>query len=199
MWKILFLVVLVFTIAVAVFFLIKYYPSNKPDKINVDKTKSVSENNPPGKVLADTANNQVNHFFNQTKDSLQETSQNLISTVKDQAYNQAQNTVNAVFDKSSPKPNVEVNILGVSNPPPDSITVDFLKDSNLNLNLNKGIKYNMQFKNFPSNYCLYIADNKYQINDAEIIELQFNSNGTYPIRSNLCEVNNKNLGQVIVQ
>lgn len=200
MWKILSLMVLVFITAVAVFFWIKYYPLTKPDKINFE-SKSVREN-PPGKVLADTAKNQVNNFFNQTKDSLQENSQNLINTVKEQTYNQAQNTVNTVFDKSNPTTSsttVTVNILGVSNPPPDSITIDFSKDTNLKLNLKKGTKYHLQFKNIPSNYCLYIGDNKYKINDSELIELQFNSSGNYPIRLNLCEVSDKSLGEIVVQ
>lgn len=184
MWKALFLVILALIIAVAAFLV-------KPASENSEKK--------PGQVLADTAKDQINNFFDQTKDSLQETSQNLIDTVKDQTYNQAQNTVNTVFDKPDPTSLVTVNILGVSKVPPNSITIDFLNDTNLKLNLNKGIKYYLQFKNIPLNYCLYISDNKYQVSDNKLIELQFNSSGTYPIRLNSCEVNDKNLGELVVQ
>lgn len=94
---------------------------------------------------------------------------------------------------------VTVNILGVSKVPPDSIIIDFLNDTNLKLNLKKGTKYYLQFKNIPINYCLYIADNKYQVTDNKLVELQFNLSGTYPIRLNSCEVNDKNLGELVVQ
>ncbi len=198
MWKIFFLVVLGLIIIAAIFFWIKFYPSTNPSKIKVDK--SITDNNPP-EDLPETAKKQVNNFFDQTRNSLLQTSQNLINTVKDQAYNQAQNTVNTAFDKSNStaSSDVTVNILGVSKPPPGTFIIDFSKDTNLKLSLSKGTKYSLQFKYIPQNYCLYIGDNKYKINDTELVELQFNSGGTYPIRLNLCETNDKNLGEIVVQ
>lgn len=192
----LFLAILVLIIVVAAFFWIKYFPLGKDNKIDVDKPKLGIK--VPSKVLGDSVQSPINNFFNQTKDSLQETSQNVLNSVKDQVYNQTQNTVNTIFDKSNPTI-VTIKITEVSSPPPGSFTIDFLKDSNLKLNLNKGSKYYLQFKNIPSDYCLYIGDNKYQITSSKITEVQFNSNGTYPIRLNFCEVNDKNLGELVVQ
>lgn len=193
MWKILLLLGLVLIIS-ASFYWIKDSP--------LIKTNLTSKNQPPGKVLVAT----ISNLFNQTKQSLEKTSQNITNTVKEQAYNQAQNTVNTVFDKPNPTispstttDKVTVNILGVSNPPTGSFIIDFSKDSNLKLSLSKGVKYYLQFKNTPQNYCLYIADNKYEIIDSRIIELQFNLGGTYPIRLNSCEVNDKNIGELVVQ
>jgi len=192
MWKILFFVTLAVIVAGAIFFKIDYSPS-------VRHFKPINDINPPGKILGDTVQKPIDNFLNQTEDSLQKKSQNLIDAVGNQAYNQAQNTVNAIFDKSNSPPAVTVNILGASNAPPGSFVVDFLKDTNLKLSLNKGIRYYLQFQNTPSGYCLYIDNNKYQISNNETIELQFSSNGTYPIRLNSCEINDKNLGELVVQ
>ncbi len=202
MWKVIFLGLLALIIAIAIFFWVKYFPSTKADSIGFYKSKSVNDVKPSGNVLGvgdDPSKNQINNFFNKTKDSLQKNSQNTIKSVTDQVYNQVQNTVNTVFDKSSPQSSVTVNILGDSSPPADSIIIDFLKDTSLKLNLKKGDKYHLQFKNIPANYCIYISNNKYQISDTQLIELQFNSNGTFPIRLNLCEMNDKNLGEITVQ
>ena len=188
MWKIFFFIIITSIISIVIFLGIKFYPF-----------KFTNQDEISGAVLADTAESQINDFFDQTKDTLQETSQNLIETVKDQTYSQTQNTVDAIFNKSISDTTVAINILQDYNPPPGSFIIDFSKDSNLKLSLNKGVKYYLQFKNIPTNYCLYIIDNKYQIIDTKIVELQFNSSGTYPIRLNSCEVNDKNLGELVVQ
>lgn len=144
------------------------------------------------------------NFFDQTKDSLTQNSQKTIESVKTTVYNEAKTTLDNVFDKqtSEDKNGKEVNItvLGVTNQTADedSFVIDLAKDQNLNMKLSLNKKYYFKFKNIPTNYCIYINNLKHPISEGTL-EIQFTKTGNYPIKASSCEINDKNIGTLIVQ
>lgn len=147
----------------------------------------------------------ADNFLSKTKDSVEKNTQNTVETVKTIVYNEAKTTLDNVFNKptSTDQPvnnqTVNVTVLGVSssdnvNP---SYVIDLSKDSSLNLSLSINQKYYLKFQNIPQNYCIYINDKKYPLNDG-VIEIQFTQGGNFPIKANSCDLNDKNLGTLTV-
>lgn len=159
-----------------------------------------------GKVLGfekDTSTeDKQNNLLSQTKDSLETNTQKTVDDVKTNIYNSVKTTLDNVFDKQTEdeKDKVAVNILGVTETSSDdsSINIDLSKDTNLNLSLSVNKKYYLKFQNIPANYCIYINNNKYQLSD-KVIEIQFIQGGSYPIKTNSCDLNDKNIGNITVQ
>lgn len=151
-----------------------------------------------GKVLGFENNSPNNKpdLLDQTRDSFTKTAQGAVNTVKTTVYNEAKTTLDNVFNKptSNDQP-VNVSVLRVSstdniNP---SYTIDLSKDTNLNLSLSVNRKYYLKFQNIPINYCLYINNNKYPL-DSGVVEILLTQVGNFPIKTNSCNINDKNIG-----
>lgn len=142
-------------------------------------------------------------FLSGTKDSLEQKSKNTLNNIKEEIYDKAQQTLNTVFNKKPENDTtVKVSILHPSQAydlKKNSLFIDFSKDQNLNLNLSKNTKYYLQFKNVPSNFCLYIDTDKYKIGDGNFLQLEFKTAGSYPMKANLCDLNDKIIGNLIVE
>lgn len=140
-------------------------------------------------------------LFTQTENSLVKNTQKSIETARDVVYNNAKTTLDNVFDKQqSDNQEVSVNVLGVANNNANqpSYVIDLAKDSNLKMNLSLNTKYYLKFQNIPQNYCLYINNNKYPLTGG-IVEVQFEKGGSFPIRTNSCDLNDKSIGTLTVQ
>lgn len=158
-----------------------------------------------GKILGfseDTrTGGKTDNLIDKTKDSFEENSKKTIDTAKTNLYDSAKTALDNVFDKQDSSENkVQINIVtgeDVKNTNAE-YTIDLSKDTNLNLSLSVNKKYYLKFKNLPNNYCLYINGNKYALND-DVVEIQFTKGGSYPIKTNSCDLNDKNIGNITVQ
>ena len=124
----------------------------------------------------------------QTKDDLTET-----------LFVTAQNNLNSLFGKSVRGPEITVN--ATTSPPANSetITINFTQLNSAPVKIKKGIKYSLVFTNTPANHCIYILGTKYPIGDDKTLVLQINSSGNYPIKSNSCETEEKDVGNLSVE
>lgn len=144
------------------------------------------------------------NLLDQTKDSFTKNSEEAVNTVKTTVYNQAKTTLDNVFNKPISNDQTSqvasVTVLGVSsiNNVDPTYIVDLSKDTNLSLSLSVNQKYYLKFQNIPQNYCIYINNNKYPLNN-ELVEIQFTQGGNFPIKANSCDLNDKKIGTVTVQ
>lgn len=142
-------------------------------------------------------------LIDQSQSTLENKSQQLTGTLKDSVFNTAQSGLDTIFNKQ-PTNSTPVTVQ-VLDPSSTSITqqsitvVDLSKDNNLKLALPRSSKYDLQFQNTQSNQCLYINANKYPIENSKIIEIEFSSSGSYPIKVNSCDLNDKVIGEFDVQ
>lgn len=154
----------------------------------------------------DDIKNQGDEIVSQAKDSIQQRSQQAIngtvSDVKDSIFQQAQKDLNKIFGKQTDSPGgVSVQVIdssAVDRTQPLSV-VDISKDDSLKISLSKDSKYFLQFRNIPPNYCLYINQKKYPLENGKVVEVKFSASGSYPITANFCNLNDKNLGELEVR
>lgn len=161
----------------------------------------------PKNPIESGAENSGKNLLDQTKDSVAQNTQKTIESVKTTVYDQAKTTLDQVFDKQ-PSDNkddknskeVQVTVLGVNNQTVDEDTYvfDLTANQGFNMTLSLNKKYYFKFKNIPANYCIYINGSKYPITDSTL-EIQFTKVGNYSIKSNSCELNEKDLGTLTVQ
>jgi len=137
----------------------------------------------------------------QTGDSLIDKSGQTLGTFKDNLYQKTQAVVNNVFDKQPQKQEKIAVVLDVQNADPknERLILDVTQASTLKLNVNKNTKYYLEFKNLPSDQCLFIDNKKYEFGAGKIKEIQFNSSGKYPIKTSSCNVEDKEIGEFLVQ
>lgn len=76
--------------------------------------------------------------------------------------------------------------------------IDLLKDRGLKINMPKNTKYYFEFQNVPSDFCLYIAKQQYKIESTKIVALTLLESGTYPVSLDFCDLENKSIGNIIV-
>ncbi len=197
MFKIILIVAVLIILGIGIFLYVK------PKKTNLENPFFQSL----GKVLGFTkdtpSEDKPNNLLTQTKDSFERNTQKSIETAKEVAYNQVKTTLDNAFNKQSSNDKntneVIVNVLGVTNADnQQSYNIDFAKDQDLKLNLNVNNKYYLKFQNIPNNYCIYINNNKYPISNG-VVEIQFGKGGSYPIKANSCDLNEKNIGTLTVQ
>lgn len=200
MFRIVFVIIIFSILGLGLFFYFRS-PSKtdlaSPFIQNLGKVLGFSKSIPSPKEATD-------NLINRTKNSAQENAQKSIETVKSNVYNEAKTALDSVFNKQdnnkqANNPGVNVTVLGISssdNTKPSYI-IDLSKDSSLNLNLSVNQKYYLKFQNIPTNYCIYINDKKYPLNDG-LIAVEFTQGGNFPIKANSCDLNDKNLGTLTV-
>lgn len=202
-----FFIVLVLLILVIVG-LIFYF--KKPDfiynktfgSIKGQNIKQSSETNSDSRETKTSFFEPINNVRNKVIEDTQQTTAN----VKEDVYTTIQNSVNGIFGKQSqsnqptPQSGPAVQIADSSNLPPESsIVIDLGKENNIKLSMFKNTKYYLQFQNTPPNYCLYINNNKFGIDSKKTIVIEFSTSGSYPIKANSCDLNDKNIGELNVQ
>ena len=201
MLKIIFVIIVFILLGLGVFF---YFKS----PVRTDLASPFVQN--LGRILGFTKTilpkENADNLLNKTKTSAQENAQKSVETVKTTVYNQAKTALDNVFNKQASNEQVvnnqtvNVTVLGVSstdNVKPSYI-IDLSKDSSLNLSLSVNQKYYLKFQNIPKDYCIYINNDKYPLNDG-IVEIQFTQGGNFPIKANSCNLNHKNIGTLTVQ
>lgn len=174
------------------------------------KTPKVNELESPnilGFVLGSTSEPKNNtkgldlgNQISQTKDSVNNLASNTINDVKDSAYSSTKNILDSVFDK---KDTSKLNVNFIENKKVSETMklhlIDLAKDDMLKIQIQKNDKYYLKFKSVPADYCLYIKDNKYEIKDEAVVEIQFNSSGNYSLKMSSCNILEKNVGEIVVQ
>ena len=168
----------------------------KPKKVNSDPIQDTL-----GEV-SKTYENSVSDI----KNNVEETSKKTISDAKETIYDKAQEVLSAVFEKKptlSQQTNNQdnINVIIESSPQPGNIFFEFdlSKGTNSKIKLTKNTKYQLKFQNVPKSYCLYIGDKKYELENNQILEIQFNSQGNYTLKTNSCNLDEKNIGEIIVE
>lgn len=81
---------------------------------------------------------------------------------------------------------------------PDAIVIDFSSGKKVQLVLQKGKNYSLQFLHFPADLCVFANRQWYKISDGQLVQVQFSQSGTFPLTVDYCDQNRKNLGQVVV-
>lgn len=142
----------------------------------------------------DLPENPTQELLNNTTNTIQELSEQAM----DSLYESTQSLVDKVFNKSSEE---NVNVLVVASlTGQNNLTVfDFTKDSNLQIKLAKNTKYQFKFQNIPSNFCLYIDGQKFNLEEGKIIEIMFNKGGNYGVKANACDLQDKTIGTITVE
>lgn len=162
----------------------------------------------PDNVLGETQNNKQssstnksNEFLNQKTDKLKQDSENTLNDFKDTVYNSAQAILDKTFSKQSDK-EVNVNIQTSTNSDETNNNIhviDLTKDSGIKIKLLKNTPYKLQFKNVPSNSCLYISEAKFEIDDSKIVAIEFQKSGNYSIKVGSCDLKDKVIGEITVE
>ncbi|TSC86024.1 MAG: hypothetical protein G01um10147_1028 [Microgenomates group bacterium Gr01-1014_7] len=158
------------------------------------------------KPVSDTLGQTVSSLQNSvedTKENLEQKSNDSVNNIKDTVYETAKNTLDTVFGKNETKKET-VSINEVSTPLPDDkssnvYSIDLSKETNLKITIAKNNKYYLKFANVPSDYCLYIKDQKIELVSGKIIELQFPSSGSFPIKTSICNFTERSIGEIIVE
>ncbi len=200
MFKIIFIIIILILVGLGIYFWFKSpikTTLENPTIQNLGKILGFSKETPSNNTRSSNDNN----LIDQTKNSFEENAKKGIETAKTIVYNEAKTTIDNVFDKQTDNSQpVTVNVLGVTNTDPNQqlYVIDFSKDNDLKLNLIVNNKYYLKFQNIPANYCIYINGDKYPISDG-VIEIQFAKIGNYPIKTNRCDLNDKNIGTVTVK
>lgn len=106
----------------------------------------------------------------QAKNKVVEDTRQTASDVKDNVYTTIENSVSGLFGKQpqqSSQPIVEV--VSSSNPLPQApINIDLGKANDIKLTMPKNTKYYLHFSNTPPNYCIYINNDKFPIDDQKM-------------------------------
>ncbi len=78
------------------------------------------------------------------------------------------------------------------------LEVDLSEGRDLKLSLKRGKAYQIKFSNIPSGFCLYIANQKYELDNSSYVSLKFSDSGSFPIKMDYCEATGKNIGELQV-
>jgi len=190
MWKILVIISLVLIVGG---FLLAKFPNQSTKLLINPFIKSSNKQD----IKKDTE-----RLVKQTGDSLLEKSGQTLGTFKDNLYQKTQEVVDNVFDrKQQDKKETVAVVLDIQNADPknERLILDMTQASTLKLNINKNTKYYLEFKNLPSIQCLFIENKKYEVGAGKIVEIEFNSSGKYPIKTNSCNVEDKEIGEFLVK
>lgn len=146
------------------------------------------------------------NLIDQTKNTVAKNTQNTVDTIKTSIYNEAKTTLDNVFSQNSPDNKqasndqvASVTVLGINsaeNVTPSYI-IDLSSNSNQALSLSVNKAYFLKFQNIPANYCIYINNDKYPLSD-NMIKIQFSKGGSFPIKANSCNLDDKNIGTLMV-
>ena len=166
-----------------------------------DFTKTVKES------VSGTLGQTVTRYQNSIKDTrnnLEQNSQNAVNNIKETIHDKAQEALDTVFNKqTSDEKVISVRVLTADNTSvgvgQKVYDIDLSKDANFKVTLSKNSKYYLKFQNVLPNYCLFIEDIRYEIQNNQILEVQFSSTGTYAIKTNSCNLTDRHIGEIIVQ
>lgn len=173
-----------------------------------DFTKKTSDS------VSDTLGQTVIRYQNSVKDTqnnLEQNSKDAVNNIKETVYDKAQEVLDTVFNKQSFSSNKQtsddqvatVRVITANNPPVGEdqkiYDIDLSKDTNFKVTLSKNSKYYLKFQNVSPNYCLFIENKRYEIENNQILEVQFSSSGSYAIKTNTCNLTDRHIGEIIVQ
>lgn len=143
--------------------------------------------------------------------ALGEKSQGLIldtkTTLQDQV-DQASENIKNIIEKAADsfvddkKPvSFTVSILDENNkdPNPNLVKIDFLKDRQLQFKTAKNSLYHFKLLNVPVDFCFYIQDQRYTVEENKIIAVEFLQNGNFTFTIDYCNRQNKDIGRVDVE
>lgn len=200
MFKII-LFVIFLLLAAAGFLWFKYPKIIQPLAAPILSHITQNDNNANG-FKRETVQEKSNNLITDAKVSAEQTSKDAVNSAKDKVYDSAKSALDIVFNKQNQPEAVNVNVLGDStqNYLGQTVYTISLNDSaNLNLKLQKNKDYYLRFQTVPENFCLYIGDNKYPIEDSKAFKMAFTSSGTYSIKANNCNLGDKVLGEFTVE
>lgn len=201
MLKIILIIVALIGVVVGVFFYAKYQNVQVPTKIINPISQDPIDPDVLGKNT--TSNNNLldrlkpQNITTKIEQEIINTSDAIINDTKENIRSKAQDTVNSFFEKKQ-----EEVVVNISNSPVEEskiLTVDIVKDKNIKLNLIRGNKYYVQFKNLDKNQCVYIQEKMYKLETGQTLEISFNSAGNFPIKTALCNDLDQNIGELVVQ
>lgn len=173
-----------------------------------DFTKKTSDS------VSDTLGQTVIRYQDSIKDTqnnLEQNSKDAVNNIKETVYDKTQEVLDTVFNKQSFSSNKQtsddqvatVRVITANNPSVGEdqkvYDIDLSKDANFKVTLSKNSKYYLKFQNVSPNYCLFIEDKRYEIENNQIIEVQFSSIGSYAIKTNTCNATDRHIGEIIVQ
>lgn len=182
-----FAVILLFLAASLFFFL---------QKIDFGHVNNKFTPSPPAIPPNDT-NQERPDILGKTSQFIEDQSKKAARNLGDLLGEKARNTLENILPKSetpkvSPIDQSTVDTKAVT-------TIDLSKNSIVKLTLSKNNKYYLNFINVPANYCLYIGPDKYPIPQDKDLEIQFTSSGLFPLKANVCDLGDKNLGEITVE
>lgn len=166
-----------------------------------DFTKASSDS------VSDTLGQTVTRYQNSVKDTqnnLEQNSKDAVNNIKETIYDKTQEVLDTVFNKQTSDDQVaSVRILTSDNTSVGQdqkvYDIDLSKEASFKVTLSKNSKYYLKFQNVPPNYCLFIEDKRYEVENNQILEVQFISTGTYAIKTNSCNLTDRHIGEIIVQ
>lgn len=166
-----------------------------------DFTKKTSDS------VSDTLGQTVIRYQDSIKDTqsnLEQNSKDAVNNIKETVYDKTQEVLDTVFNKQTSDDQVAtVRVITANNPSVGEdqkvYDIDLSKDTNFKVTLSKNSKYYLKFQNVSPNYCLFIEDKRYEIENNQIIEVQFSSIGSYAIKTNTCNATDRHIGEIIVQ
>lgn len=79
------------------------------------------------------------------------------------------------------------------------VVVDLSRENNLLFSLKRGDKIYLVVKNTKAGQCIYINETKYNISEGQSLEVEFQSTGTFSIKTNFCDLNYSEHGRIIVE
>lgn len=67
------------------------------------------------------------------------------------------------------------------------------------LSLKKGTLYSLKFPDIPEGQCVFINTQKYEVGEGEVIQMRFQSSGSFPLKLDYCSPTEKEIGEVVVE
>lgn len=192
------LIVVIAGLLMAAFFWWQH-PQFFSKKLPIKDFSVLGETTPHKTPSKNSPENLLTSTTNLAEQLSQNLTNNLIDDTKNTLYKRTQSVLDTAFNKTPSENKVSVLV----NPPTvmvDRVTIlDFTKNNNLQIKLSRNNKYQLKFQNTPPNFCLYIDQNNYPIDDGKILEIQFINSGNYLIKANLCNLQDKTIGTITVE
>ena len=189
------LLLVVFIIALGVFFLIR---PGTPSKLVVQKKtwESVKGIETTAKKVA---KKQSLNLLSQAKSTVQKGAATVVSTINNTLNQQTQQILNSVFNESSTTPPAVATSTTIPTDPKSLVVVDFLTGKNTTLHFLRNQTYFLDLHNVPENFCLYINTSKYTLEPKKYVTISFPSQGNYQIAFDYCSEDQKKFGEIVVE
>lgn len=189
MWQIILFILLILGLILAVLFVFKpFQQAYTPTWVEV-ATEQVNN-----EVLGEKIVNKPQELADQSKSSLQQT----VTRVAESVNKYIEEKFNQVLGNDKKSESVEVIVINQQDTSviaDEVLSFNLLGDKNKKFKLIKGKKYSFKFENLPTGFCVFINNQKYQINQDSLVQIQFSSSGNFPIKLDHCDESAKDYGQ----